>query len=104
MKRISVLLSIFLITIALIIGFQYKTTQEHKLPAASISMNSNVTETINNPIEALNDSTETIEQHIYKLVKTNVADDKTKEEVFGLIKGINWVKLKILVKKILIIY
>ena len=42
---------------------------------------------------SLDISSETIEQHIYRLVKINVIDNKIKEEVFGLIKDINWIKL-----------
>lgn len=93
MKKISILLSVFLITIALIVGFHYTSIQGHKLPAAPLSMNPTNTETLNDSTETLNNPVETIEQHIYRLIKINVIDDKTKEEAFGLIEDINWVKL-----------
>lgn len=36
---------------------------------------------------------ETIEKYLYRLIKVKVIDDKIKDEVFDLIKNVNWMKL-----------
>ena len=86
MKKISILLFIFLITIALIVVFRYKTDSEYKPPSSVLSVNPGNAEAVNNP-------TESAEQRIYELFKkaaANDASDEAKNEFFNSFKYINW--------------
>ena len=89
MKKISILLFIFLITIVLIVVFRYKTDSEYKPPSSVLSVNPSNAEATNNPIES-------VEQRIYELFKkaaASNASDETKNEFFNSIKDINWITL-----------
>lgn len=86
MKKVSMPFLLLLFIVILFAFLYFTNIRKQKVKTTTMYLNDSKVNSLENPEN-------NIEQYIYELIEKSETDDKTKKEIFSLIKNIDWKKL-----------